>query len=90
MPHFQVEVNRIGYASLTFVFEAATEEEAKQMALEEAPNCLFSEHNSDYEVEYADDISCEYCQGTGKIPGGLGRMVAVECPECDGQGCVEI
>ena len=48
---YDVDITRIGYASLTFTVEAKNEEEAKEKALEEAWNTGWSEDTVDYEVD---------------------------------------
>ena len=48
---FDVQVTRIAYAVKTIRVEADGPDEARQKALEEAGNHLFTEHNSDYEAE---------------------------------------
>lgn len=49
---FKVNVIRIGYASKEIEVEAETAESAKEKALDEAGNHLYSEHTSDYEVDW--------------------------------------
>jgi hypothetical protein len=51
MPKFNVNVVRIGYASMYVEVEADTEELAKDKALDTAGNHLFSEHSFEYEAE---------------------------------------
>jgi acyl-CoA hydrolase len=51
MAKFNVNVVRIGYASMDIEVEADTEELAKEKALDAAGNLLFSEHSSEYEAE---------------------------------------
>lgn len=51
MKKFKVSVVRISYAVREIEIEAESEEAAKELALDEAGNYEFSEHNSDYEVE---------------------------------------
>jgi hypothetical protein len=51
MPKFTIKVNRIGYASKDFIIEADTEEQAEDIAIDEAGGESFSEHSSDYEIE---------------------------------------
>lgn len=48
---YDVDITRIGYASLTFTVEAENEEEAKEKALQEAWNTGWSEDSVDYEVD---------------------------------------
>lgn len=47
---YKVNMTRIGYANLDIEVEAATLEEAKELALDKAGDQLFSEHESEYEV----------------------------------------
>jgi hypothetical protein len=51
MAQYEVIVSRVSYASKTIEVEAATQEEAKALALEAAYNEVFQEHNADYEVQ---------------------------------------
>ena len=48
---YDVDITRIGYASLTFTVEAENEEEAKEKALQEARNTGWSEDTVDYDVD---------------------------------------
>lgn len=48
MAKYQIEVCRIGYAHATIEVEASSLEEARNLALEDAPNHDFNEHDSDY------------------------------------------
>ena len=52
MPKFTVAVIRIGYACHDMEVEAANEEEAKEVALDHAGGESFSEHHSEYKVDY--------------------------------------
>ena len=47
---YEVEILRIGYSSRTFEIEADNEEQAENLALEEAYNTGFDEYNADYEI----------------------------------------
>jgi hypothetical protein len=51
MRKFVVNVCRIGYGNRDIEVEADTEAEAKEKALDDAGNYLYSEHTSEYEVE---------------------------------------
>ena len=51
MAKYQVSVTRVSYSTTTFEVEANTMAEAKEKALEEAPNHSFKE----YDVEYKTD-----------------------------------
>lgn len=59
MPKFTVAVMRIGYACQDMEVEAANEEEAKEVALDHAGNESFSEHHSEYKVDYVTSMSEE-------------------------------
>lgn len=48
---FEVSVTRIGYSVRTFRISARTEEDAIDMADDDAGNHLYSEHCSEYQVE---------------------------------------
>lgn len=50
MAKYNISVTRIGYACRTIEVEADSQAEAEDLALEEAPNLEFSEHDSDYEI----------------------------------------
>lgn len=52
MPKFNVSVVRIGYASMEMQIDADDAVEAKYKALDFAPDKLFSEHDSEYKVEW--------------------------------------
>ncbi len=52
MPKFTVVVIRIGYACQDMEVEAPNEEEAKEVALDHAGGESFSEHHSEYKVDY--------------------------------------
>ncbi len=47
---YEVEVTRISYSTLTFTVDAANEEEAQELAMDEAYNTSFGEDTADYEV----------------------------------------
>lgn len=48
---FEASVTRIGYGVRTFRLSARTEEDAIDMADDDAGNHLYSEHCSEYQVE---------------------------------------
>lgn len=48
---FEAEVTRIGYGCRTFRLSAKTEDDARDIAEDDAGNHLYSEHASDYLVE---------------------------------------
>jgi hypothetical protein len=48
---YEVEVTRISYSTLTFTVDAANEEEAKDLAMDEAYNTGFDEDTADYQIE---------------------------------------
>ena len=50
MAKFSIPVCRISYATKNIVVEADTLEQAKELALEEAPNHEFTEDDADYEL----------------------------------------
>ena len=50
---YEVEVVRIGYACQTIRVAARNAREAKEKALEQAPDLVFSEHESDYKANQA-------------------------------------
>lgn len=52
MAAFTVTVVRTAYASLDIAVDADNEEQAKAKALDDAGNHLFSEHASEYSVEW--------------------------------------
>jgi hypothetical protein len=51
MPKYTVTVIRTSYASRDIEVEAENEILAKEMAMDESGNHLYSEHNADYAVE---------------------------------------
>jgi hypothetical protein len=49
---YEVEVTRISYSTLTFTVDAANEEEAQELAMDEAYNTVFyNENTADYQIE---------------------------------------
>ena len=48
---YEVEVTRISYSTVTFTVDAADEEEAKDLAMDEAYNTGFDEDTADYEID---------------------------------------
>lgn len=51
LKEYEVLVRRISYASRNIVVKATSEKEAKRLAIDEAGNFEFSEHDADYEVD---------------------------------------
>lgn len=49
---YDVDIARIGYSFATIQVEAENEEQAKELALEEAGDYEFSEKDADYEIDY--------------------------------------
>lgn len=47
---YKIEVCRVGYSFRTIEVEADNEEQAEEIALDEAPNYEFSEKDADYSV----------------------------------------
>lgn len=54
-----VRVTRIGYAGANFEIEASSEKEAQDLAFEAAGNHVFSEHSSEYEIDYVGELKDE-------------------------------
>ena len=49
---YDVEVTRISYSTITFTVDAADEEEAQELAMDEAYNTgFYNEHSAEYEIE---------------------------------------
>lgn len=49
---YEVEVTRISYFTLTFTVDAANEEEAQELTMNEAYNTVFyNENTADYQIE---------------------------------------
>lgn len=48
---YDVEITRISYSTQTFTVEAANEEKAKELAMDEAYNTSFDEDSADYEID---------------------------------------
>lgn len=48
---YEVEVTRISYSTVTFTVDAASKEEAKELAMNEAYNTGFDEDTADYEID---------------------------------------
>jgi hypothetical protein len=49
---YEVEVTRISYSTLTFTVDAANEEEAQELAMDEAYNTVFyNENTADHQIE---------------------------------------
>ncbi len=53
---YQVEVVRTSYAFRTMFVEAASKEEARDIALDTAGNFEFSEKDADYSVDYVVEV----------------------------------
>lgn len=51
MPKYRVNMCRIGYGFNSFTVIADTEEKAREMALDRAGDCYYSEKTSEYEIE---------------------------------------
>ena len=47
---YEVEVTRISYATESFLIEADNEEQAQELALNEAYNTSFDEDTAEYEI----------------------------------------
>lgn len=56
MPKFKVSVYRTGYSQRDIEIEAKDSNEASEVALDVAGDYEFSEQNSEYEVEYVEEI----------------------------------
>ena len=56
MNTYEVQVTRVGYGSRLSQVQANTLQEAKDKALAEAGDFLYSEHTSEYEIESATKI----------------------------------
>ena len=48
---YEVEVTRISYSTVTFTVDAASEEEAQELAMNEAHNTGFDEDTAEYEID---------------------------------------
>lgn len=48
---YDVEITRISYATVTFTVEAENQEQAEELAMNEAYNTSFDEDTAEYEVE---------------------------------------
>lgn len=49
---YDVEVTRISYSTVTFTVDAASEEEAQELAMNEAYNTVFyDEYTAEYEID---------------------------------------
>ena len=48
---YDIHVVRTGYSHLNVIIEADSEEEAKQLVIQEAENTEMSDKSSEYEVE---------------------------------------
>ena len=48
---YEVEVTRISYATESFLIEADNEEQAQELAMDEAYNTSFDEDSADYQIE---------------------------------------
>ena len=53
---YDVCVTRLGIGFVTIQVAANSEEEARQHALEEAGDCIFTEKDANYEVEHVSEI----------------------------------
>ena len=50
MAKYQIPVTRIGYGHAILEVEANSREQAEDLALEQAPNIEFNEHDSEYQI----------------------------------------
>jgi len=48
---YDVEITRISYSTITFTVDAENEEEAKDLAMDEAYNTGFGEDTAEYEID---------------------------------------
>lgn len=48
---YEVEITRISYATETFLIEADNEEQAQELAMDEAYNTSFDEDSAEYEID---------------------------------------
>ena len=48
---YDVEITRISYSTVTFTVDAASKEEAKDLAMDEAYNTGFDEDTAEYEID---------------------------------------
>lgn len=48
---YEVEITRISYSTVTFTVDAASKEEAKELAMDEAYNTGFDEDTAEYEID---------------------------------------
>lgn len=51
MAKYQVSVTRVSYSTTTIEVEANTRAEAKEKALQEAPNHSFNEYDAEYKID---------------------------------------
>jgi len=56
---YEVAVTRISYATVSFLIDAESEEEAKDKALDEAYNTAFDEDTAEYEIDSCDEADDE-------------------------------
>ena len=68
MATYDVEVCRISYATKNLiVVDVNSEEEAKEVALDNAGNFIFSEHCSEYETGEVFELTNEYMLSLSRI-----------------------
>ena len=58
--YYKVEVTRISYATESFLIEADNEEEAQELALNEAYSTSFDEDTAEYEINGVYESKKEY------------------------------
>lgn len=57
MKQYEVVISRIAYASNIFHVTAKDKAEAKKLALEDAGNYSFREHDADYEIDSIQEVT---------------------------------
>lgn len=53
---YRVEITRASYSTKTFEVEAENQEQAQQLALDDAYNTVFDEDYADYSIENVRDV----------------------------------
>ena len=56
---YEVDITRVSYANITFSVEANSQEEAKELALDQAYNTGWCEDSAEYEVNSIEEVSDE-------------------------------
>ena len=67
MPKYKVGITRTGYSFREFEIDTENPHKAFNTSLDLAKNHEFSEHSSNYRIDYVEEIRCPATPGMEKI-----------------------